>query len=85
MPSWALTTVATKDLRTLLRAVFKEQVQCPLSPAALAMLGLQDTSPALLEHLRGLESEAVHAVLVAVLAERSLDDETRRRRELGLA
>ena len=53
--------------------------------AALAMLGLQDTSPALLEHLRGLESEAVHAVLVAVLAERSLDDETRRRRELGLA
>lgn len=84
MPSWALTTVSTKNLRTLLRAVFKQEVECPLTPAALAAIGLQDASPSLLEHLRGLSSEAVHAVLVAVVAERSLDEAARSRRELGL-
>lgn len=84
MPDWALTTVTTKDLRTLLRAVFKKQLECPLSPSALAMVGLQDASPALLGQLRGLDAAAVHAVLVAVLAERSLDEQSRRRRELGL-
>lgn len=84
MPDLALTAVSTENLRTLLRAVFKHQIECPLGPAGLAALGLQDTSPPLLSHLRGLDSSAVHAVLVAVLAERSADEQIRAKRQLGL-
>ena len=83
MPDLALTAVSTKDLRTLLRAVFKRQIECPLTPAALAAMGLQDTSPPLLSHLRGLDHAGVHAVLVAVLAERSVDPQTVAKRTLG--
>lgn len=84
MPSWALTTIATKDLRTLLRALHRQQIEGPLTTAGLAAVGLQNVSSALLEHLRGLPTEAVRAVLVAVLAERSLDDAARSQRELGI-
>ncbi|MCA9711991.1 MAG: hypothetical protein KDK70_39510 [Myxococcales bacterium] len=71
MHALGLTTVSSEHLRTLLRAVFKEQVECPLTPGGLAGLGLQDTSGPLLSHLRGLDARAVHAVLVATLAERA--------------
>lgn len=71
MHELGLTTVSTEHLQTLLRAVFKHQVDCPLTPGGLAGLGLQDTSGPLLAHLRGLDAPAVHAVLVATLAERS--------------
>jgi hypothetical protein len=80
MADLGLVTVSTDDLRKLLRAVFKRQVECPLTPVGLAMIGLQDTSAPLLGHLRGLESKAVHAVLVAALAERTATDEQRMRR-----
>lgn len=78
-----LTSVSTDDLRTLLRAVFKRQVDCPLSPGGLAALGLQDTSPPLLSHLRGLDAPAIHAVLVATLAERDANDRPPQSRPLG--
>ncbi|MEM7153156.1 MAG: hypothetical protein AAF799_09945 [Myxococcota bacterium] len=84
MPDLALTTVSTEHLRTLLRAVFKKQIECPLTVASLAAMGLQDTSGPLLSHLRGLDQTAVHAVLVAVLAERDIDDATRAKRQLGI-
>lgn len=80
----ALTTVSSKHLRTLLRAVFKEQIECPLRPASLAAIGLQDVSGPLLAHMRGLDKPAVHAVLVASLAERDVDAQTRAKRDLGL-
>ncbi len=82
MPDLGLSTIATEHLRTLLRAVFKEHVPCPLTPAGLASQGLQDVSGPLLTHLRGLDAKAVHAVLVAVLAERGADATARAKRGL---
>ncbi len=62
--------VPTERLRTLLRAVYREETIVPLSPAGLAALGLQDWSENVLGHLRGFDARAIRAVLVAVLAER---------------
>lgn len=77
MSNLGLVTVSSDDLRTLLRVVFHHGVECPLTPAGLAAVGLQSASHLLLGHLRGLEAAAVHAVVVAVLAERSASDEQR--------
>lgn len=82
MPDLGLVTVSTEDLRKLLRLVFRKQVECPLTPSGLAAAGLQDVSGPLLRHLRGLDDEAVHAVVVAALAEREATDEQRMRRRL---
>ncbi len=82
MPDLGLVTVSTDDLRKLLRLLFRAQVECPLTPAGLAAAGLQDASEPLLGHLRGLDGKAVHAVVVAALAERSATDELRMRRIL---
>jgi hypothetical protein len=65
-----LTEVDTEALRKLLRAVHRGDVQCPLTPVGLVALGLQDSANLILGHLRNLSQPAVHAVLVAVLAER---------------
>lgn len=82
MPDLGLVTVSNDDLRKLLRLVFRKQLECPLTPAGLAAAGLQDVSGPLLAHLRGLDDEAVHAVVVAALAEREATDEQRMRRLL---
>ncbi|MEM9458852.1 MAG: hypothetical protein AAGF11_32035 [Myxococcota bacterium] len=82
MHQLGLTTVSSEHLRTLLRAVFKQQVDCPLTPGGLAALGLQDTSTPLLSHLRGLDARAVHAVLVAALAERTITEDQRMRQTI---
>ena len=65
-----LTEVSTEDLRKLLRAMHHGHVTCPLTPVGLTCVGLQDAVGELLAHLRGLDRSAVHAVLVAVIAER---------------
>ena len=78
MPDLGLVSVSSDDLRKLLRAVFRKQVECPLTPAGLAAAGLQDASGPLLAHLRDLDGKAVHAVLVAALAERDATAEQRR-------
>lgn len=62
--------VPTEQLRTLLRAVYRKETTVPVTPASLAALGLQDWSESVLGTLRELDEKAVHAVLVAVLAER---------------
>ena len=72
-----LTEVETSQLKTLLRAVFRQEIPCPLSPDTLACIGLQEQTGPLLGTLRGLDASAVHAVLVSVLAER-MDDDTSR-------
>lgn len=82
MSDLGLVTVSTDELRKLLRAVFKEQVECPLTVAGLAAVGLQDCGDVLLSHLRGLERQAVHAVVVAALAERTATDEQRMKRTI---
>ena len=73
---FGLTQVPTEDLKTLLRYLHRGELRCPLTPAELARFGLQARSASLLNHLRGLESEAVRAVVVGVLAER-IDAEER--------
>ncbi len=84
MPPLGLTTISTEHLRRLLRAVFKEELECPVTPAGLAAIGLQDVSAPLLSHLRGLDSTAIHAVVVAVIAEREgVTDRVLARRALG--
>ena len=65
-----LVSVSTERLEILLRAVHRETLVCPLTPAGLAGHGLQDDTHALLGHLRGLDRAGVHAVVVAALAER---------------
>lgn len=80
MSDLGLVTVSSDDLRTLLRVVFHAGVECPLTPAGLAAVGLQRSSDLLLGHLRGLDAKAVHAVVVAALAERSASDEQRMKR-----
>ncbi len=83
MAELGLTTSSTDHLRALLRAVFKKQIECPLTPSGLAALGLQNASGPLLSHLRGLDERAVHAVLVATLAERDVTERQRAARTLG--
>lgn len=65
-----LTDVPTTPLKTLLRALHREEIECPLTPVALIAIGLQDHASVLLGHLRGLDRAAVRAVVVAVIAER---------------
>ena len=65
-----LTDVPTPPLRTLLRALHRAEIECPLTPVALVAIGLQDHASVLLGHLRGLDHAGVRAVVVAVLAER---------------
>ncbi len=69
-----LVSVPTPCLTTLLRAVHREAIDTPLRADELTRFGLQDQAEALLRHLRGLDARAVHAVLVAVLAERRADE-----------
>jgi hypothetical protein len=65
-----LTNVPASDLRTLLRAVHREEIRCPLTIDELARHGLQHCAAEMLGHLRGLEAAGVRAVVVAVIAER---------------
>lgn len=73
-----LVNVSTEQLRTLLRGVHRGTLVCPLAPALLAGHGLQDVSNEILGHMRDLDRAAVHAVVVAVLAERMNDEDTKR-------
>lgn len=73
--SLGLKSVSTADLRTLLRALHREQLTCPLTPVGLTSVGLQDAVGDMLAHMRGLDRAAVHAVVVAVIAERGVEDE----------
>lgn len=71
-----LVAVPTPDLEKLLRFVHRGDLDCPLTVPGLARVGLQHVADRL-EHLRGLPSDGVRAVVVAVLAERR--EEARRR------
>ncbi|PRP98612.1 hypothetical protein [Enhygromyxa salina] len=68
--SIALTGVPTGELEQLLRLVHRQQIAPPITPATLALVGLQHRSEELMQSLRGLDEPGVRAVLIAVLAER---------------
>ena len=65
-----LVKVSTAELEHLLRSVYREDVECPLTPVGLAGVRLQPVALEILAHLRGLDRRAVQSVLVAVIAER---------------
>ena len=73
---FGLTQVSTEDLKTMLRYLHRQEMNCPLTPAELARFGLQRSSGSILNHLRGLDALAVRAVVVGILAER-IDAEER--------
>lgn len=66
----SLRSVPTASLETLLRAIHKAQIPCPLRADTLACVGLQERQEPILAALRGLDEPGVRAVLVNVLAER---------------
>lgn len=69
-PEVGLRHVETEHLRRILELLHREELSFPLTPVELARIGLQEPSERILGSLRGLEVQAVRAVLVAVLAER---------------
>jgi hypothetical protein len=64
-----LTHLTTAQLERLLKAVHREQVNCPLEATEVHLAGLSDVADRM-DALRGLDQRAVKAVLVAVIAER---------------
>ena len=65
-----LTEFTTDELKKLLQLVYRDQVEFPLNAQRIACIGFQYKHNALINALRGLDKEAVTAVLVCVLAER---------------
>jgi hypothetical protein len=65
-----LREVSTKDLKTLLRAAHRKEIEFPLTQQGLAIINLLRLGDEL-GHLRGLDARGVTAVLVAVIAERN--------------
>ncbi len=68
-----LTGLATAQLRTILRALHREEIAAPLDIVALTRIGMQEQAEAVLRQLRGLDAAGARAVLVCVLAERVRD------------
>jgi hypothetical protein len=66
----ALTDVPTIELERLLRFVYRQEIELPITPVGLARVGLQHRSEEFMQSLRGLDEAGVRAVLVAVVAER---------------
>jgi hypothetical protein len=65
-----LRDVKTDDLRILLRAVHRDELETPFDRAGLATIGLLRIADDL-DHLRGLDASAIKAVVIAVIAERT--------------
>lgn len=65
-----LTELSTDELRKLLRALHRGELQCPVSTQRLTCVGFQYRNEQLMGSLRGLDEAGVRAVLVCVLAER---------------
>jgi len=65
----ALTELEDRDLTRLLKRVHDGTLRCPIGPAELHAAGLSYLCDEL-EFLRGYDRRTVHAILVAVIAER---------------
>ena len=65
-----LVAVPTHLLKRALKALHSGDMVTPININSLCALGLQDVGESLLGAMRGLDKSGVHAVLVAVLAER---------------
>lgn len=65
-----LSEVSEAALTTLLRALYRKELRCPLQLSELTRFGLQYCAGALMSALRDLDERAVTVVLVCVIAER---------------
>lgn len=65
-----LVEVSEDELKRLLRAVHHEEIATPLVAVELACIGLGHRVEVIMEALRGLDSAAIRAIVVCVLAER---------------
>lgn len=65
-----LTEIPTDALRSLLRLVYKGEVEIPLTITQITRTGLQYCAGDLLASLRTLDKAGVMAVLTVVIAER---------------
>ena len=65
-----LTEVNSHDLQKALRALYRNELELPVTIAGLARVGLQHCAQPLLAQLRDLDDAGTRAVLVSVLAER---------------
>ena len=70
LPGEGLTSLKTKDLKTLLKLLHRGQLNLPLTAHSIACAGFQYKHQELMANLRGLDETGVRAVLVCVLAER---------------
>ncbi len=65
-----LTSLTTEHLKTLLKYLHDGTLELPLTAHSIAAAGFQFRHHELMGALRGLDSAAVRAVLVCVIAER---------------
>ena len=70
-----LADVPTESLKHLLRRVHGNVLKTPLDVSELACVGLQEQTNDLLGTLRGLDQNAIRAVVVVALAERTAAEE----------
>ena len=66
----ALTGVTTEEIKKLLRLVHRKEIEIPITPVGLSLVGLQSRTEEIMQTVRGLDESGVRAVLVAVSAER---------------
>ena len=69
-----VTDLSTEELKRFLKLIIRNEVELPLNAVRIACVGFQHRHEALMNSLRGLESNAIRAILVAVLHERSKNE-----------
>ena len=66
-----VTDLTTEELKRLLKLIVNGEMELPLNAVRIACVGFQHRHEALMNSLRGLDSSAIRALLIAVLHERS--------------
>ena len=69
-----ITDLSADELKRLLKLIINNEVELPLNAVRIACIGFQHRHEALMNSLRNLESNAIRAVLVTVLHERSKNE-----------
>lgn len=67
-----LTEVPEEQLKILLKGVHRGTLEVPITAETLALHGLQDYGEPILDQLRGLDGRGLKAVIVCVIAERTI-------------
>jgi hypothetical protein len=77
-PSLGLSPISTATLRKTLAHLHRGELDFPLNIVSFTRLGMQEEAETFLRLARGLDADALRAVLVAVLAERIAQEERAR-------